>query len=377
MRLLRHLVLLLMVLAVLPSFGQRKTRKYSNEFLNIGLGGRGMSLANARTAMTDDIYSMYYNPAGLASMEDDFEISYMHSEHFAGIAKFDFAGVAVPLKDRSTIGVGFIRFGVDDIPNTLFLFEEDGSINYNNIESFSVADYAFLVSYARRLKVEGLSVGGNVKVIHKNVGSFARAWGFGLDAGLQYRLKQWRFGAFVRDLTSTYNAWSFSFTEEEQAVLVSTNNEIPENSVEITLPMIHLGAGYEGVIKDKFFIRPELDIFLNTDGRRNVLFRTDPMSIDAALGLELSYRDIVYVRTGIGGFQWAEDVDSDPEDPSDVLLVQPNLGIGLDIKGFKVDYAFTNVGESEVFYSNVISVSFALDRTNRRDGGSEDETQRP
>ena len=34
---------------------------------------------------------------------------------------------------------------------------------------------------------------------------------------------------------------------------------------------------------------------MNTDGRRNVLFRTDPMSIDIALGLELNYKEIAEI----------------------------------------------------------------------------------
>jgi hypothetical protein len=41
---------------------------------------------------------------------------------------------------------------VDDIPNTLFLIEPDGSINYNNIQTFSSADYAFLLSYGQKIK---------------------------------------------------------------------------------------------------------------------------------------------------------------------------------------------------------------------------------
>ena len=90
----KTVIVFMLLLLVVPVLQGQNIRKYSNEFLNIGLGGRGMALANARSAMTDDIYSMYYNPAGLGFMEDNFEVSYMHSEHFAGIAKFDYAGVA-------------------------------------------------------------------------------------------------------------------------------------------------------------------------------------------------------------------------------------------------------------------------------------------
>ena len=79
---------------------------------------------------------------------------------------------------------------MDDIPNTLFLVEPDGSLNYNNIQSFSSADYAFLISYAQVIKdndAAQISWGANTKIIYRNVGHFAQAWGFGFDAGFLYR----------------------------------------------------------------------------------------------------------------------------------------------------------------------------------------------
>ena len=54
--------------------------------------------------------------------------------------------------NKRTIGISALRFAVDDIMNTLFLVEPDGSINYNNIQAFSSADYAFIFSFAQKLK---------------------------------------------------------------------------------------------------------------------------------------------------------------------------------------------------------------------------------
>ena len=42
----------------------------------------------------------------------------------------------------------------------------------------------------------------------------------------------------LKDITTTFNAWSFSFTEEEKEVLDLTGNEIPIQSLEITKPTI-------------------------------------------------------------------------------------------------------------------------------------------
>jgi hypothetical protein len=118
--------------------------------------------------------------------------------------------VAKPIDSASTIGFSFVRFGIDNIPNTIDLIDPSGNIDYDRITSFSSRTMRFIITYARKMKVPGLSIGGNAKVIYRRVGSFGKAWGFGLDAGAQYDRDQWRFSAVARDVTSTFNAWSYT-----------------------------------------------------------------------------------------------------------------------------------------------------------------------
>jgi hypothetical protein len=55
-----------------------------------------------------------------------------------------FVGFAMPIDShQSHLGFSAIRFGVDDIPDTRFLYDANGAINYDNIRFFSAADYAF------------------------------------------------------------------------------------------------------------------------------------------------------------------------------------------------------------------------------------------
>ena len=71
---------------------------------------------------------------------------------------------------------------------------------------FNAADYAFIVSYARSLPLDGLNYGVNAKVIRRTIGDFANSWGFGLDLGLQFKSKNdWEIGVMLRDITTTYN----------------------------------------------------------------------------------------------------------------------------------------------------------------------------
>ncbi len=349
----------------LTSFAQ-VVRTYSNDFLNIGVGARGLAMSNAQVASTSDVYSNYYNPAGLVGITNTFQLAFMHSEYFAGIGQYDYLAAAVPLvPNKRVIGFSIYRFGVDNIPNTLFLVNPDGSINYNNITSFSTADYAFMFHYAQALPVEGLSIGGSVKVIYRQIGSFAKAFGFGIDAGAQYEYKKWHFGLMARDITGTFDAWTMSFTDAQKQVLLQTNNALPSNSLEITTPHVILGAAYEAVMgkKKNFTILPEINISLSTDGKENVLIPAKPVSIDMNAGLELKYlpgKDIgLYLRAGAGNIQRATN-----EQGKKVVIVSPNIGAGIHIKIISIDYALTNLStlsdagsrSGGGLYSNVISV---------------------
>src|ERR1041385_6301219 len=202
---------LTLLTTVLSFAAAAQFRKYSNEFLNIGAGARGLAMGSAQVASVIDGTSGYWNPAGLVGVKDHPNLNLMHSEYFAGIGKYDYASIAFPIQNnKRVIGISALRFAVDDIMNTLFLVEPDGSINYNNIQSFSSADYAFIFSFAQKLKEtenKHVQFGLNAKVIHRSVGKFAKAWGFGLDGGLQIFEGKWKFGVTARAITTTLNAW--------------------------------------------------------------------------------------------------------------------------------------------------------------------------
>src|ERR1700750_15436 len=75
-------------------------RKYSNEFLNIGAGARGLAMGSAQVASVNDGTAGYWNPAGLVGVKDNPQLNLMHSEYFAGIGKYDYANLVLPLKDH-------------------------------------------------------------------------------------------------------------------------------------------------------------------------------------------------------------------------------------------------------------------------------------
>jgi hypothetical protein len=282
----------------------------------------------------------------------------MHNEQFAGIVKHDYGTVAFRLTEKSAMAISMIRVGVDDIPNTLSLFQ-NGQLDYSRVKSFSSVDYAFIGSYARNLGIEGLSVGGNVKVIRRVVGEFANAWGFGLDLGAQYRFGKWQAGVSIRDITTTFNVWRYSFSEQEKQVLVQTNNALPTNTLELTAPKMILGLSRKFYLfNEKFSILPEVNTELTFDGRKNNWIQSQYFNVDPRIGLEMGYHDLVFLRGGMMNFQDVKQIDGTTD-----LSFMPSVGVGLKINNLSIDYALSNFGGSTSLpYSNVISLRLGINK---------------
>jgi hypothetical protein len=349
--------------------------KYSNEFLSVGVGARALSMANANVASVNDVTAGYWNPAGLNLQQSNLQVGLMHAEYFAGIAKYDFIGGSKRLDSNSVAGITFIRFGVDNIPNTTELIDANGNVDYSRIKSFNAVDAAVLLSYARNItKIKGLKIGANAKIIRRKLGDFAGAWGFGLDAGAMYDYKKWRFAAMARDVTGTFNAWTYNLSDDVKQTFAITGNDIPSNSVEVTVPKLILGATRTYYVwKDRISLGGELN-FINTfDGKRNTVVKTNAWSMEPALGIEIGYRgkgafmsvggntlqgSAIFLRGGIGNIQKAKNITG-----TDVTTVQPNIGVGIKFKIFSLDYAMTNIGNvSTSLYSHIFTVKIDINK---------------
>lgn len=357
-----YLVMLIILLSPVISFAQFV--EYSNEFLNIGAGARGLAMGSAQIASVKDGTAGYWNPAGLVGVKGDVTVDLMHAEYFSGIGKYDYGAIAVPIQDnKRTLGLSVLRFAVDDIPNTLFLVQPDGSVNYNNIQSFSSADYAVLLSFAQNVKESkdmNVSFGLNAKIIYRKVGSFATAYGFGIDAGVQAHGERWHFGAVAKDLTSTFNAWTFHFTDAQKQVLYLTDNDIPVKSTEITAPSLVVGGGYDIRVSRSINISPEASFNVTFDGKRNTVIAGNTISLDPHIGVEASIKNVFFIRAGITNFQQGL-ADGDTLNQRRVWIYQPSLGAGFKIKSITIDYAFTNLAnQSSPLYTNVFSLRFGL-----------------
>ena len=334
----RKLLLLTLLFAGIHSYGQ-EFRKYANNFLYHGVDARGRAMGNAIASSSEDVFASYWNPAGLSDVDStQTQIGYMHV--FDGLYNYDVAGVAIPTrKPGQTLGFTAIRYGVDDIPNTIFLVDESGNINTDNIRTFNAADYGGYFSYSRELNTQ-LSIGGSAKVLHRNVGEFAKAWGAGIDVGLKYTHKNnnLKAVAFAKDIFGTYTSWDFNFDDPEiRQVFIDTGNQIPEDgSIEANTPNLVLGGSYF-IQANKVSILPEINLDVTFDGNRGTVISNDGFSIDPRAGLEIGYDNTVFLRGGINNIQELTDLDSFETE----WTIQPSAGAGVQLDNIGIDYSLT------------------------------------
>lgn len=342
----------LVIVTTLISFLCASQTKYSNEFLNIGVDAASLGMSNSVVSHTADVNSGYWNPAGLVNLEDS-QLALLHSSYFANIANYNYIAFAKPLDDNSAIALSLIRFGVDDILDTTQLIDDQGTINYDRISLFSTADYALTISYARKLPLDGLSYGVNAKVVRRVIGDFANSWGFGLDAGVQFESKNnWKFGIMARDITTTFNAWTFDDDKlaDIQNAIEGQNQTVPE-STELTIPKLQLGMSKKFIFRYDYSLLASFDLNVRFEQNNDVI-SSSFASFNPALGFEFGYTDMVFLRAGAGNFQNELQIDN-----SDDLTFQPSLGLGFKYRGIQIDYAFTDIGDqSAALYSNVFSL---------------------
>ncbi len=342
-----------------------QSRNYSNEFLNIGVDAAAFGMSKSVTATTSDVNAIYWNPAGLADVQID-QAALMHTEHFAGIAKYDYVAAAFAPKEPNgaAFAVALIRFGVDDILNTTALINSNGDINYDNISLFSAADYGLNVAFAKRMAtLNNLQVGINAKVIRRVIGDFASSWGFGIDAGIQYQSGPWKWGLMLRDITTTFNSWTFDAESLKaiQNAIPNQNQEAPESN-EITLPKAQIGVARSFEFKNKKFqLLSAIDLHVRFT-ETNDVFSSSKISGTPSIGFQLDYDKIVFLRGGVGNFQNLDTFN----DGDSSLSFDPNLGIGFRYHGVQVDYALSNIASSgNALYSNTFSIKVDFNFLNK------------
>jgi hypothetical protein len=205
-------------------------------FLSHGVGARALGMGSVFVSIADDATAAYWNPAGLAQIQKH-AFSAMYSDSFGtegggflskGLVEYNFVNYVHQIEGIGSLGLSWIRLGVNDIPHTTFTDTNGNGIlddfqdkNGNGIKEegefyfeppqiagyFSNTDNAVLISYARQIS-QRLAIGGNLKLLRQSLFE-NRGNGFGVDLGFMLKLyRGLRIGAMLEDVTGTQIRWN-------------------------------------------------------------------------------------------------------------------------------------------------------------------------
>ncbi|MFQ6617960.1 MAG: hypothetical protein ACE5QV_04645, partial [Fidelibacterota bacterium] len=117
---------------------------YAAPHLRLGLGARAIGMGNAFTAVVDDGFSIYYNPAGLPWLEKR-HLSITYS--FLSLdRKFGFIGYAQRIKPGAGFALGWVHAGTDNIDGRDF----NGRHTEFYSESFNTFYFSFSINFLKQ-----------------------------------------------------------------------------------------------------------------------------------------------------------------------------------------------------------------------------------
>lgn len=147
------------------------------QFLSVGGGARAIGMGGAVSALGGDVEAVYWNPAGIASLEGT-TFGFTHTMLYADMSLED-AAVAVPAMDGviAVSGLAFLSGKIDETTEQM----PDGTG-----ETYSANSVAVTVSYGRMM-TDKFAAGASFRVIREALAEVAATtWGF--DLGGSYHV---------------------------------------------------------------------------------------------------------------------------------------------------------------------------------------------
>ncbi|MCF6270806.1 MAG: PorV/PorQ family protein [Melioribacteraceae bacterium] len=146
-------------------------------FLEIGAGARAQAMGGAYTSISEDAFSMYWNPAGISDVSG-VEVVVSHT-NWIFETNYDYIGIVSSVGDMITIGANVTSFGVGDQIVRAVGYEEGTG------EVYSAQDFAIGLSLAMNV-TDRFSFGMNAKYIDQRIWH-SSATGFAIDVGALYK----------------------------------------------------------------------------------------------------------------------------------------------------------------------------------------------
>lgn len=149
----------------------------AGQFLKIGPGARALGMGGTYVGVSDDIYAVYYNPAGLAISKGSGQAAFNHTNWLADV-NYDFAAASLNIESFGSLFIAVTSLRVPQEKVRTFEFPE------GNGQYWDASSVSFGIGYARSL-TDRFSIGFHAKYIRESIWS-SSASGFALDVGTYY-----------------------------------------------------------------------------------------------------------------------------------------------------------------------------------------------
>lgn len=312
-------VIMICALAAGVSAEFSKVGSAGAQFLKIGVGSRYQGMGEASAAVANDVYSMYWNPAGLVEVENS-AVGFTNVNWVLDI-KLNYVGFAKNFQDLGVFGVSASILSMDKQEITTFS-QQDGTGN-----QYSASSYAIGISFARQMTAK-FAFGATVKYLGERIHQ-EKAEGLGFDFGtlLYTGFRSLRMGMSItnlgRDMKFEGPDLDVNFDPLEGE---GANADIGGRlkSTPYDLPLIfRFGVAYDFNVGPKSVLTMSGELKHPSDNVRQ-----------EALGAEFSYNERFFLRSG---YQFNTDEQS--------LAFGGGLRTDLT-KGTKlvIDYAWQDLG---------------------------------
>ena len=283
---MKRLVVIIVVfifLAMSASASESRIGASGAQFLKIGVGSRYQGLGEASTAVVNDVYSMYWNPAGLSEVEQS-SVSFTNVDWLLDI-KLNYFAFAKNFEDVGVFGISATMLSMGE--QEITTFAEQGGTG----ESFTASSYAVGVTFAKHLTTR-FSFGVTAKYIGERIYNES-SQGFAFDFGtlLYTGFRNLRLGMSITnmgpelkfsgpDLTVGYDPLDGSGANNDVgAELKTTPYDLPLT--------FRFGAAYDFDFGDNSILTIASE-----------LKHTNDFSQQGAMGFEYAYSEKFFLRSG-------------------------------------------------------------------------------
>jgi len=331
------IIIVLMLLGPMHSFGQNKVGTTSFQFLKVVPGTRDAALGQSTVSIIDGAESLFSNPAGMAEISN-YDAQLSHIDWFIDTKIYS---AAVGFKIRN-INLGFFSsywdYGQVEVTRTSLLSFNEDYTEFNpglTGEVINPSAYFFGVSWASKL-THKFNFGISLKYVGENLVE-AKSSVFAFDGGLTYKTgyKSIKIGASLNN----FGLSEVKFLDKKEFFEVNENYDPAVDDPQDSL-ITRIVNGESFPIPQTFtfgvsayLMDSDQSLFLHNENISCLLAYQlqHPRDYDMQhnVGLEFSFIDIISLR---GGYKFNYDEES------------ITFGVGLDYNGFSFGYAYDPFG---------------------------------